>query len=165
MLMRGLVIAAVAWPLLAGAAVWQRVSNSDHQTPVLAGIVYLVAGQVCHHRPERSFATEGVSWPVCARCAGLYLAAPFAAVLAAGRRRRLNPGAERRAVKVIALAAVPTVLTLLWEWGGLGTPSNLWRFTTALPLGAAVAAVLIQMAAGTLSRTSSGTLAGHGFDA
>jgi fatty acid desaturase len=48
-------------------------------------------------------------------------------------------------VRVFALAAIPTALTLLWEWGGMGTPSNLVRFTTALPLGAAVMWVLLQV--------------------
>jgi uncharacterized membrane protein len=81
---------------------------------------------------------------VCARCSGLYLAAPFAA-FAAFRRR--SPGKSRlQPLQLVALAAIPTALTLFWEWGGLGTPSNMIRFATALPLGAAIAFVLIATA-------------------
>jgi uncharacterized membrane protein len=150
MLGRWLVGAAVAWPLVAGAALWQRTLLSavpgesgpgGGVVSAWAVIVYAAAGRVCHQRPERSFHTHDVAWPVCARCAGLYLAAPFAAVVAFRRRSltvsRLPPW------RLVILAAVPTVLTLLWEWGGLGTPSNLLRFSTALPLGAAIAFVLI----------------------
>lgn len=151
MLGRVLVGAAVVWPLITGAALWQRASLSAGAdgpggvgVPMWTTLVYAAAGRVCHQRPERSFHTHDVAWPVCARCAGLYLAAPFAAVVAFRRRSviasRLSP------LRLVAVAAIPTVLTLAWEWGGLGTPSNLWRFATALPLGAAIAVVLIGVA-------------------
>lgn len=139
MLARMLVGAAIAWPLVAGAALWQRVSSPTE--PAWSSVVYAAASRICHQRPERSFHTHDVSWPVCARCSGLYIAAPFAAFLTF-RRRRLD-AMRRHAFVIVALASVPTILTLVWEWGGQGTPSNLWRFATALPLGAAVAGVLI----------------------
>lgn len=149
MLARVLVAAAIAWPVLGGLAVRARTADAEPARPVSTWVrlVYLGAAQVCHQRPERSFSSAGVSWPVCARCAGLYAAAPLAAlwaVLGGTRPRRL----ASRAVAVLAVAAIPTVLTLMWEWGGMGTPSNLWRFATALPLGAAVAVVLVCTAAG-----------------
>lgn len=100
----------------------------------------MAAGQVCHQMPERSFHSHGAKWPVCARCAGLYLAAPFGALLF--RRRRAQTGHRTPAV-VFAVAAVPTVLTLAWEWAGLGTPSNLVRLMSALPLGAAILWILL----------------------
>ncbi|MEO6221966.1 MAG: DUF2085 domain-containing protein [Vicinamibacterales bacterium] len=140
MLARLLVGAAVAWPLVAGAALWQR-ALSPASLPAWAAIVYAGAGRVCHQRSERSFHTHDVAWPVCARCAGLYLAAPFAAVLAF--RRRSLKALRLQPLWLVAVAAVPTAVTLIWEWGDLGTPSNLLRFATALPLGAAVAFVLI----------------------
>jgi uncharacterized membrane protein len=139
MLARMLVGAAIAWPLVAGAALWQRVSS--HSEPAWSTLVYAAAGRICHQRPERSFHTHDVAWPVCARCSGLYLAAPFAALVAF--RRRQSDAVRRHAFRSVALAAIPTVLTLTWEWAGLGTPSNAWRFMTALPLGAAIAAVLV----------------------
>jgi uncharacterized membrane protein len=148
MLTRVLVAAAVAWPLVAGTALWHRVTHPG-DGPAWASVVYLAAGQVCHQQPERSFETSGVAWPVCARCTGLYLAAPFGAFLAlglAGRGRGLETQAALRGARgIVALAAVPTALTLAWEWGGLGTPPNPWRLVTALPLGMAVAFVVIQV--------------------
>jgi len=145
MLTRLLVAAVVAWPLLAGAALWHRVSHHGDGT-TWASVVYLAGGQVCHQRPERSFETAGVAWPVCARCTGLYLAAPFGAFLALGRFRSQARGSwMAQPLALVALAAVPTALTLAWEWGGLGTPPNPWRLVTALPLGMAVAFVVIQV--------------------
>jgi len=163
MLTRVLVAAVVAWPLVAGAALWHRVVHPEAPA-AWASVVYFTAGQVCHQRPERSFDTGGVPWPVCARCTGLYLAAPFGALLALGRagahargrgletqralrnaRPVLVARAGSQARGFVALAAVPTVLTLAWEWGGLGTPPNPWRLVTALPLGLAVAFVLVQV--------------------
>lgn len=137
MLGRLLTAAAIAWPAVAGAALWQRTMSE----PVWTTVVYAAASRVCHQRPERSFHTHDVAWPVCARCAGLYLAAPFAALLAF--RRRASALSRLQPLRLVALAAIPTALTLFWEWGGLGTPSNLIRFATALPLGAAIAFVLI----------------------
>ena len=146
MLGRLLIAAAIAWPLVAGAAVWQRVVLSagpgGASEPVWTSVVYAAASRVCHQRPERSFHTHDVAWPVCARCAGLYLAAPLAA-LTAFRRRSPGIASRLQPLRFVVLAAIPTAFTLLWEWGGLGTPSNLVRFTTALPLGAAIAFVVI----------------------
>jgi uncharacterized membrane protein len=144
MLARILVSAAIVWPIVAGAALVSAEPQAGvgaHPQPGWATLVYAAAGTICHQRPERSFHLHAVSFPVCARCTGLYVAAPFAALVAYRRRSmrlsRLQP------VTLVAMAAVPTALTLLWEWGGLGTPSNLVRFATALPLGAAIAFVVI----------------------
>ena len=145
MLARLLTAAAIAWPLVAGAALWQRAALSASpggpSMSALSAFVYAAASRVCHQRPERSFHTHDVAWPVCARCAGLYLAAPFAALVAL--RRRSHNASRLQPLQLVALAAIPTALTLFWEWGGLGTPSNLVRFVTAVPLGAAIAFVLI----------------------
>lgn len=158
MLTKALVAAAIVWPLAAGGAVWHRASHPDRGPGLSVTVVYLAGGRICHQRPERSFATRDVQWPVCARCSGLYLAAPFGALALLARRRYVGRGSSRAKVgvfgaaratpyvRILALAAIPTALTLLWEWGGMGTPSNLIRFTTALPLGAAVMWVLLQVA-------------------
>lgn len=131
-----LVIGAVAWPLVLGAALWHRTTGATGT--LWPAVVYAAAGQVCHQQPERSFETAGASWPVCARCAGLYLAAPLGAFWAAARRRSLT-GLRT----LLVLAAVPTALTLAWEWAGFGTPVNLVRFLSAWPLGAMVAAAVV----------------------
>jgi len=164
MLARALVFAAVAWPLVAGVAVWQRVSDGGAGGRT-ATLVYLAASRVCHQRPERSFSTGGVTWPVCARCAGLYLAAPLAALLAVTGRRRRRWDSRPATLRLVAIAAVPTALTLLWEWGGMGMPPNAWRFVTALPLGAVITYLLIREAGRSGAGSRSDTLTGHGSHA
>jgi len=131
-------IGSLVWPLLLGAAWWDHAEHQAGDRSVWSVVVYMAAGRVCHQQPERSFHSRTAQWPVCARCAGLYLAAPFAAAWFL-RRRRSATQIDQVAFGGMALAAVPTVLTLAWEWAGLGTPPNLVRFLTALPLGAAIA--------------------------
>lgn len=144
MLARVLVVAAVSWPMLAGAALWHRARHGDEASS-WAKAVYVAAGQICHQRPERSFQTLGVKWPVCARCSGLYLAAPFGALFVFRRRRPRFATRLGSPLNVVVLAAVPTALTLLWEVGGLGTPSNLVRFAAAVPLGLAITIVIVRV--------------------
>ncbi len=152
--MKTLVAAAIVWPLLLGSAVWAR---HDGREPLWTSVVYVVGSKICHQRPERSFHTGGVQWPVCARCAGLYASAPFGAVialLATRRSRRGNassgPGTAepRSAWTIITIASIPTAITLFVEWPGLLTTSNLVRAMTALPLGAAIAFLIVRVAGG-----------------
>jgi len=103
--------------------------------------IYLAASSVCHQRPERSFHAGSAQWTVCARCAGLYLAAPMGAIAAMWLSRRVRLG-------WVAVAAVPTALTWGLETAGLAPISNLARFIAALPLGAAVAMLAVGTAAG-----------------
>lgn len=137
---RLLILGALAWPLVLGAAWWDRAAHHNGPPDVWAAVVYMAAGQVCHQLPERSFHSHGAKWPVCARCAGLYLAAPLGALVF--RRRRAQTGHRTPAI-VFAVAAVPTALTLAWEWAGFGTPSNPVRLVSALPLGAAILWILL----------------------
>ena len=137
-----LAAAAVAWPLTLGGVVWHRAVFGD-TVPTL--LIHAAAAHICHQRPERSFHTAGVQWPVCGRCSGLYLGAPIGAAVAAawlaGRRRAITvPG-------VAAIAAIPTALTMVLEWTGVVTVSNQARFLAALPLGAAVALAMMTAAA------------------
>ena len=83
-----------------------------------AALVYLTGHTVCHQRPERSFWRAGHPLPVCARCTGIYAAAPIvclialclpAGPLAAASRRLATP-------RAIAIAALPTLVTVLVEW-------------------------------------------------
>lgn len=131
-------VAAVMWPVALGAALADRV---DHDPSVASSVVYLAASRVCHQRADRSFHTRGQQWPVCARCAGLYLAAPLGVVLAAGVRRR---GRATLARAVVA-ASVPLAATWLAETViGVPVPA-LARFVTALPLGVALAGALVML--------------------
>jgi uncharacterized membrane protein len=135
-----LVAATIAWPLLLGAVVWQRAVHGDR---LWSTLVHVAASRICHQRPERSFQTAGVQWPVCGRCSGLYLGAPAGALAALLAARRGRPSALRT---VLALAAIPTAITLGLEWLQIGTVTNLARLLTALPLGAAVAFAVVRVA-------------------
>ncbi len=137
-LVKALVGAAIVWPLLLLAAAWP---DAHGRPPAWSPVIYLAASRVCHQQPERSFQTAGVQWPVCGRCSGLYLAAPLGAVAASLRstRRRV----ARSTIGWLAVAAVPTVVTLVFEWMTAVPVSNLARALAALPLGAAVAFVIV----------------------
>jgi uncharacterized membrane protein len=142
--MKTLTAAAIAWPLLLASVVWARQGGS---LPLWTAAVYVVGSKICHQIADRSFHTNGVQWPVCARCAGLYLAAPIGAVVALAARRRLRVWGAA-AWPIFIVAAVPTVVTLAIEWPGLGAPSNLTRALAALPLGAAIAFLIVRAAGG-----------------
>ena len=143
-MVKALVIASIVWPIVLGAAAWQRAGGGS----VWSTVVYVAASRVCHQRPERSFHSGGVQWPVCARCSGLYLAAPFGACAAALTLRRRRASRTDRAVGWLLVAAVPTAITFGLEFLGLAAPSNLVRALAALPLGAMLAVVLVRTAAG-----------------
>jgi uncharacterized membrane protein len=104
--------------------------------------VYALSSRVCHQKPERSFESDNRQWPVCARCAGLYFAAPLGALAGLVRRRRGHARDTRQRVLVL-WAALPTVLTIVVEWTGLAVVSNLTRALAALPIGAAIAYVVL----------------------
>jgi hypothetical protein len=101
--------------------------------------VYMSASQICHQQAARSFHTAGHKWPVCARCAGLYLAAPFGAVAALSRGRR------RTLVNAVVIAAMPSAATFVWEVMG-GQVSGLARAVAAAPLGATLTFALVAVA-------------------
>ena len=135
-----LVAASIAWPLTLGAALWQRM---HHQSPVWASAVYLASSTICHRIPARSFHTAGVQWPVCGRCSGLYLAAPFGALLALVTRRRTSDG--RANAKLIGVAAGPAIASMALEHLGVYDIGNVGRALTAVPIGIAVMLVLTGM--------------------
>ena len=137
-----LVAASILWPALLAAGTGARVR--DEGSP-LGAVVYLTGGLVCHQRDDRSFHTRGVKWPVCARCSGLYLAAPLGALVALAGGRGLR---RSRDLKTLALAALPTAATFVLEHGGIASISSTQRFIAALPLGAAVAWVVVRAAQG-----------------
>ena len=127
---------ALAWPLVLGAGLAAAIHGEPRW---LSATVSLVGSRICHQRPERSFHTAGAQWPVCGRCSGLYLAAPLGAIAALGRRRRL----PREAAVLFAVAAVPSAITFALEFSGLAPVSNAARAVAALPLGAAVAYLVV----------------------
>jgi len=83
-----------------------------------AGAIYLTGRVVCHQRPERSFVAAGHPLPVCARCTGIYAAAPLACLLAlgipAGRARKVWAWAATP--RGLLVAALPTAVSVVAEW-------------------------------------------------
>ncbi|ODS57005.1 MAG: hypothetical protein ABS36_05760 [Acidobacteria bacterium SCN 69-37] len=129
----------VAWPVALGLALVDRI---DEGPSTASALVYVAASGVCHQQPARSFHTHGVQWPVCARCAGLYLAGPLGLLAAAGRR----PGRRSVMAAVVAASALPTAITWAIEAAGLVAVPPVVRCVAALPLGAAIACALAGLA-------------------
>ncbi len=141
MIARALVALAILWPTAAAAAV---IADSRGASSAWTHAVRLVGSRVCHQRPERSFQTAGVRWPVCARCSGLYLGGAAAAWL--GLFTVPSLGRRRQVQWILLAAAAPTIAVWMAEWI-LGVPlTNTLRFAAALPLGAALAAVIVRAA-------------------
>jgi uncharacterized membrane protein len=117
-----------------------------------SAVVYALGGVICHQRPERSFRRSGVQVPVCARCEGLYLAAPFGiAGLMVTRHRYRRVIRSRSTWRWIILAASSwTAVTLLWEWTTGEMTSNVVRAIAGGVLGAAVAASVTAVVVGDL---------------
>jgi hypothetical protein len=114
--------------------------------------VYALGGLICHQRPERSFHFWGAQFPVCARCAGIYVGAVAGAVAAIGVRVapgtraptkadtpvRPTPDSGRVARLLLLAAAAPSLLTLAYEWASGHVPGNGIRAAAGFPLGLAV---------------------------
>ena len=148
-LKRAFVVAAIAWaaalPLAAATAATRHAPGGDY---ALAALAYAIGAMVCHQQTPRSFHLWGVQLPVCARCTGIYLGAALAAIampvvarLSQGRAPGPEAPASQRAVLVAS--AVPIALTLIFEWTTGITPSNTIRALSGVPLGTAVAWVVL----------------------
>jgi hypothetical protein len=148
-----LLILSVLWSS-ALIAIPYLMSRARGNPPVLrsAGVVYLLGSLVCHQRPERSFHPWGIQVPVCARCEGIYLAAPFGIALLLAARRRGSPMLASRRLwqRVVLLACLPTILTLAWEWTTGDMTSGTVRAVAGGVLGATIAATVATVATGEL---------------
>jgi uncharacterized membrane protein len=112
--------------------------------------VYAAGHLVCHQRPERSFASCGYQWPVCGRCAGLYMgAAAGVLIFALWRPDRVAAPTDvwRRR---LACSALPTAALWLGEFVLRLDPGTFVRFLGALPAGVGGAAWLLAVARGDL---------------
>jgi uncharacterized membrane protein len=142
-----LAIAAMGWV----AVMWETpvwVNMTDRPALSRAGMMaYAVGARLCHQRPERSFRRHGQSWPVCGRCAGLYLGGALGLLVAAISAPGLSTG--RRYRLMAAAAAAPTVVTAAIEWSGMSA-GILARGIAAFPAGA-LAGWMLNAAAHVLS--------------
>ena len=124
--------------------------------PRVSAAVYAGGSLICHQRPERSFHHNGAQYPVCARCLGLYLGAVAGVAIwafVAGMGTVARPRARWFSVRVRALLgviALPTIVSVGTGMLGWWDAGNSLRFALALPLGAAIAAVVAAVAAGDL---------------
>jgi uncharacterized membrane protein len=141
------VLAAAVWAALLVVAPF--LASRPHASTFGAALtlaVYAVGSGLCHQLPERSFHVWAAQMPVCARCAGIYFGAAMTAVLGAGARG-FQPSDNRspkalvlqKSRLIVALAALPSAATLVFEWSTGHTPANWIRFAAGLPLGVAVA--------------------------
>jgi len=110
-------------------------------------LVYEIGSRVCHQRPERSFTTAGVAWPVCGRCAGLYLSFAAAAALLPFTPGRWRPARQTlrtwRVILIVSLA--PTLVSWVLERLALVAGSPAVRAWLAAPAGIAIAALLVAL--------------------
>ena len=105
----------------------------------LAALIYAAGSIVCHQIPERSFHLAGFQLPVCARCLGIYAGAAVAAipglsmlVTDSTRWRMVSP---RTARNLFLASALPTLLTVGLEWGGVWRGTNSVRAIAGIALG------------------------------
>jgi uncharacterized membrane protein len=84
---------------------------------------------------------------VCARCTGLYVGASVAALVATRIGRVRQRQVWDRAKELLLLGAVPTAVTLIYEWSSGNMPGHWIRAAAGFPLGAIV--MLIVLAATT----------------
>lgn len=139
----------LAWAIAAASFVWLSLltwSASPLGAPAASVVVHLFASALCHQELDRTY-HWATPWAVCARCLGLYAAAPLGATaaFAASARRWPEP---RVNLAVLAAAGAPTAATWLAEHLGGAAVGNHARFAAALPLGAALAWVLVRTAIG-----------------
>jgi uncharacterized membrane protein len=137
----------VLLPVLATLAVaWLTVLVT---APVMASqaaaAVYLVGSFLCHQLPDRSFHVDGSQLPVCARCLGIYAGVTVVASLGcvAWVRDLLRRWPAARFRWIAAVAALPTVVTVAAEWGGVWATSNAVRAIAGAPLGMGAALVVV----------------------
>jgi uncharacterized membrane protein len=137
-------IAGVLWLMVLTTA---PLALHQSATAIPAAAVYRASSIVCHQRAERSFRIANVQMPVCGRCVGLYVSGALG-LLGAWTLTRGRAAPAARSVRIVLLAAAaPLFVSVALEWVGLIRGSNVSRFLSALPLGAAAGWLLQQVAA------------------
>ncbi len=146
-LKRVYVAGAVLWAASIVAAALAASQPAGHPVAyAFALAVYSMGSVLCHQRPERSFHLWMVQLPVCARCTGIYAGAALAALTATSIQFPPITGVPQWGKAALLVASVPTIITLVYEWTMGSMVSNMVRAAAGLPLGAAVALVLLAAA-------------------
>jgi hypothetical protein len=143
------VLLAVVWTLVVLAVPFAASGNglaSWAAGRAIVSVVYEIGRLVCHQRPERSFFLSGAQLPVCARCTGIYVGAALTGAVAwsltrlSGRLQAIGGPVSRDSLRrVLLMAVVPTVATIVYEWTTGEMPGSWTRAVSGGPLGAAVA--------------------------
>jgi len=174
-LRRAFTAAALAWAALLVAVpfIASRVHATSPGTLMVVA-VYGIGSLVCYQLPERSWRLWTAQMPVCARCTGIYFGAAIAALMSVAFRSperlalRVRARKEREPVRralhepfrraahepfrraaartLLALAALPSLATLVYEWTTSVTPSNALRFAAGIPIGVVVAWLIVSAA-------------------
>ena len=147
-LRRAFVASSIAWAVLLPIAPFAASQPAPAQFWYgLAFVVYGAGSFICHQLPGRSFHSWSAQWPVCARCTGIYFGAAVTAVITMVRLKpdpTYDSVTARRARVLLLVAALPTVVTLIYEWTTGDTPSNTIRALAGAPLGAAIAFIVVE---------------------
>ena len=124
-------LAAVLWLLL-------LLVTPLSPAPV-AALIYAAGSVVCHQIPERSFHLAGFQLPVCARCLGIYAGAAAASIhglsMLVTDSTRWRILSRRAARNVFLVSALPTLVTVGLEWGGVWHGTNVVRGIAGIALG------------------------------
>lgn len=138
------------WAVAVPAAPWLVQADESRTAQVGGAIVYEFGARICHQRPDRSFASAGLQWPVCGRCAGLYLTFG-AAALAVWGARPLGSAAARLSLPSWRVALIAALLPIAISWVLERLPiavlSPLVRAWLAAPAGATIALLLFALRA------------------
>jgi len=146
-LRRAFLASAVLWAIALPLATFAAADAGGATLPYsFAFVVYGFGHVICHQLPERSFRLWGWQMPVCARCAGIYLGAAVAAVVASARPRSGAGGRSARSARTaLAIASAPALATLVYEWTTGQMPANWIRAATGVVLGAVVAWLVVEV--------------------
>jgi hypothetical protein len=161
-------LAAIAWIGLLASAPLAVAQRPGRARAWASAWTYRAGSIICHQQRDRSLVVQGHQMPVCARCAGLYAGGAIGAVAVvawAAARRRQQPGAPvlplTRLRRLAVACGAPTAVAWAVEHGGWLDVPNLARAAIALPLGAAVAAIVTLWALGAQLRDSPSATAIH----
>jgi uncharacterized membrane protein len=115
-------------------------------SPLLASVVWHIGALFCHQLPDRSPQFDGTIFPLCFRCAGLYLslAVTFGWLAVTGGFRRRLP--ELRYALGISMLTVPLMVDGLANAIGLWSSPGLVRALTGAGVGLVLPLLLVPLA-------------------